>query len=561
MVVPAHYDAFISYAHEDVAAATWLWDLLQRHPVAGRERRTVFLDREHVAAVGPLPDRLVAALAASRHLIVLASPHSAQSDWVNEEIAEFARRHGVERIVVCHVGGDDLPAAYCRLVPGDKRPHRPDLRGDWKKPSRAGMRLRVQRAMSVLAPVVGLTDPSSLLAALRSRRRRWLGGLATAALLSASWVGARTAWTETIWHAHEADLRALARDAAAHRVDDAAVLDGIHALAAAHRLDEAEQVADLLPEGMLRTLGGAVIGAHAADCAPAITAVQNTNETYLQRYGLAAVTVAARCGRAEIADRARPGPDVNGGDEAWALYWLRAGAVERAWALVNASAWETRATVATAAADAGRLSDAGPPVACDDIDAAMTLSRLSGAVDRAGLGSTPAGRSIIDAAAACFDAVAIESGTLWNELARIAAALARAGDMKLARRSVARLDEVHAARARRGPAFAVGWALRGLALQRLGEATAGDASFQAAIRAVLDPIEASRSWSEASEVAEVLTQAGRWPEAYRLAAAVPDTHGRVLARIRLLERWYGSPNAASGWARWASSIDTVLALR
>lgn len=559
MAAAAGYDAFISYAHEDVAAATWLWDLLQRHPVAGRPRRTVFLDREHVPAVGPLPERLVAALAASRYLVVLASPHAAASDWVNDEITEFARRRGAERIVVCHVDGDELPAAYCALVADGQRPHRPDLRGDWTKPSRAWRRVRVRHAMSVLAPVVGLPDPSSLLAALRSRRRRWIGGLTAAAIVSTSWLGARTVWAATLWHTHEADLRALERDAAEHRVDDAAVLGGVDALAVAGRSGDAELVADLMPEGVLRSLGTAMIRARAADCAPAIATVGATHEAYLRRYGRAAVVVAARCGRDTIADRARPGPDGNGGDEAWALHWLRAGEPDRAWALVRASSWPVRAAVAIEMADAERLSDAGPPASCDDDHTA--LSRLSGAVDRAGLASAPAGRAVIDEAAACFREVDIRIGTMWNEVARIAAALAAAGDEELARRFLTHLDEANAKRARGGPELAVGWALRGLALQRLGDPAAADASFQAALHGVLDPVEASRSWSEAPEVVAVLTQAGRWGDAYRLAAAVPDTHGRVLARIRLLERWYESANAASSWARRASLIDTVLALR
>lgn len=105
------YSAFISYNHRDRRWATWLHRELERYRIPkaligragpngplGRRLPPVFQDREELAASSNLADSVREALAQSASLIVLCSTNGAASPWVNEEVREFARLAGRERI-------------------------------------------------------------------------------------------------------------------------------------------------------------------------------------------------------------------------------------------------------------------------------------------------------------------------------------------------------------------------------------------------------------------------------------------------------------------------------
>jgi len=64
--------------------------------VVRQNLRPVFRDREELAAGHDLGEKIEAALRASETLIVICSPNSAQSHWVNEEILFFKRGPDVE---------------------------------------------------------------------------------------------------------------------------------------------------------------------------------------------------------------------------------------------------------------------------------------------------------------------------------------------------------------------------------------------------------------------------------------------------------------------------------
>lgn len=91
------YFAFISYQRKDEEWAKWLAHELEhyRFPVTlnGRkdlpkELRPIFRDIDELSA-GNLPNQIHKALEDSKHLIVVCSPNSAKSEWVNKEIEEF----------------------------------------------------------------------------------------------------------------------------------------------------------------------------------------------------------------------------------------------------------------------------------------------------------------------------------------------------------------------------------------------------------------------------------------------------------------------------------------
>lgn len=91
------YFAFISYKREDEEWAIWFQHEMEHYhlPVTlnGRsdlpsEFRPVFRDIDELKA-GNLPEQIYDALASSSYLVVICSPNSAKSKWVNKEIADF----------------------------------------------------------------------------------------------------------------------------------------------------------------------------------------------------------------------------------------------------------------------------------------------------------------------------------------------------------------------------------------------------------------------------------------------------------------------------------------
>jgi formylglycine-generating enzyme required for sulfatase activity len=121
------YRAFISYSHQDTTWAKWLQRGLEGFKIdkdlAGRETargtipeslRPTFRDREDFTAGEALPAQTHAALDASNALVVVCSPDSAKSNYVNEEIRSFKSRHPDRPIIPLIVGGKpDDPTQEC----------------------------------------------------------------------------------------------------------------------------------------------------------------------------------------------------------------------------------------------------------------------------------------------------------------------------------------------------------------------------------------------------------------------------------------------------------------
>lgn len=107
------YRAFISYAHADHKWAVWLHRALERYRVprrlAGAEnvRRLgkCFRDEEELAAAAELGPKIAKALQSSDVLIVVCSPRSAKSTWVNQEIEAFKRQGREHRVFALIVDG------------------------------------------------------------------------------------------------------------------------------------------------------------------------------------------------------------------------------------------------------------------------------------------------------------------------------------------------------------------------------------------------------------------------------------------------------------------------
>ena len=102
------YFAFISYNDRDKKRAKWLARKLNNYklPISYKKRYpnlpgkiNVFYDKDHLG-IGVLPDELKEAVNDSRYLIIICSPNSAQSKWVEEETRLFKQSNQIENIIL-----------------------------------------------------------------------------------------------------------------------------------------------------------------------------------------------------------------------------------------------------------------------------------------------------------------------------------------------------------------------------------------------------------------------------------------------------------------------------
>ena len=121
---PTYY-AFISYSHKDHAIAKKLQNRLQHYhlpsklqknnPELPRNLRPIFIDESNL--VGPaLQDALNKNLSTSKYLIVICSPNSAKSDYVNDEVKYFIKNGKVNKIIPLIIDGtphSDDPETEC----------------------------------------------------------------------------------------------------------------------------------------------------------------------------------------------------------------------------------------------------------------------------------------------------------------------------------------------------------------------------------------------------------------------------------------------------------------
>ena len=152
--------AFLSYRHADPdrAWASWLVRRIEsyrvpRHLGLGRRRLgKVFRDDDELGASSDLSAAIVDALERSQHLVVICSPRTPESRWVDREIQQFHDLGKGERIVAFLGEGsprDSFPQALRDL---QREPLAADAR------ARAGLsarRARENALLRVLARLIG----------------------------------------------------------------------------------------------------------------------------------------------------------------------------------------------------------------------------------------------------------------------------------------------------------------------------------------------------------------------------------------------------------------------
>lgn len=161
MVTEKEYFAFISYQREDEEWAKWLAHELEHYhfPVTlnGRkdlpkDLRPIFRDIDELSA-GNLPNQIHKALANSKHLIVICSPRSAQSKWVNKEIEEFINMNKTDKIFPFIIDGK----AYAEKETDECFP--PALRNLPREEERLGGNINeMGRDAAVVKIVAGMLD-------------------------------------------------------------------------------------------------------------------------------------------------------------------------------------------------------------------------------------------------------------------------------------------------------------------------------------------------------------------------------------------------------------------
>jgi WD40 repeat protein len=109
-VTRTRYEAFISYRHgadDSVAAAIERGLERLARPWNRLRAMSVFRDLSDLAAASDLSGAITRGLDESRFLILLASPESAASPWVDKEVAYWCDRgRGVTQVIVAVTGGE-----------------------------------------------------------------------------------------------------------------------------------------------------------------------------------------------------------------------------------------------------------------------------------------------------------------------------------------------------------------------------------------------------------------------------------------------------------------------
>ncbi len=191
-ITPVKYDAFISYRHcpFDSCVAAKLHKKLEHYHIpriirqlTGRKKISrIFRDKEELPLSSNLTQKIYDALDHSEYLILICSPESKASLWVQREVSYFIEKHGRERVLTVVIQGepDDVfpeilceDTAYVKDEQGNLCPHKvsveplaADIRAATQRQSLRKLRSEVLR---LLAAMLGCPYD-----ALKQRHRQYM---------------------------------------------------------------------------------------------------------------------------------------------------------------------------------------------------------------------------------------------------------------------------------------------------------------------------------------------------------------------------------------------------
>lgn len=125
------YDAFISYRHTptDTEVSELLHKKLETLRIPGTIQKSsgkkrierVFRDQEELTVSSSLSAEIISALDNSEFLIVVCSPRTPESEWVNNEVRYFIEKHGRDRILPVLIEGEPETSFPMPLLFEEKR--------------------------------------------------------------------------------------------------------------------------------------------------------------------------------------------------------------------------------------------------------------------------------------------------------------------------------------------------------------------------------------------------------------------------------------------------------
>lgn len=191
------YDAFISYRHLelDMFIAKTVHKKLETFKVprsvaekSGKKSiHRVFRDQEELPIGSDLGDNIKKALQESEYLIVICSPGTPDSYWVQIEIDTFIAMHGREHVLAVLIDGEPDESFPKQLLSDDNgnpvEPLAADLRGDSKSEIKRKMRTEIVR---LAAPLLGCSYDELRQRHRERRLRRAVCATAAAAVLAAA---------------------------------------------------------------------------------------------------------------------------------------------------------------------------------------------------------------------------------------------------------------------------------------------------------------------------------------------------------------------------------------
>lgn len=118
------YAAFISYSRKDETEAKRLHKKIEAFKIpenlvlkskvllSGKKIQPVFRDRDELATSHNLTDTLLKSLDASEYLIVICSPNSAKSKWVDAEVKHFLENGDRDKIIYLVIDGNPMASLH-----------------------------------------------------------------------------------------------------------------------------------------------------------------------------------------------------------------------------------------------------------------------------------------------------------------------------------------------------------------------------------------------------------------------------------------------------------------
>ena len=202
------YDAFISYRHAelDLYIAKKLHKALETFKVpkavakkTGKKNiKRVFRDQEELPIGSDLSDNIENALRESEYLLVICSPRTPQSYWVQKEIETFIGMHGRDKVLAVLIEGEPDESFPSLLLSDEEgnpvEPLAADVRGISKREINRKLKTEVMR---LAAPLLGCTY-DDLKQRHRERKMKRLAATAAVVAIGALAFGAYSTYNAAL---------------------------------------------------------------------------------------------------------------------------------------------------------------------------------------------------------------------------------------------------------------------------------------------------------------------------------------------------------------------------